>query len=403
METEPTSTPPEATPSRRVLLGAALAAGAGAGAGLITGRAVATSGNGQPPAAAGPAAASPPESFYGAHQPGITSHPLAALRLTALDVRTARRDEVRRLLVSWSRLAGDFAARAAANPADQITATIGLGRSLLTNPALGLAPRLPDALVDLPAFPRDQIDQARSGGDLCLHVCAAHPGTAFAATRELLAVAGSAAAPRWSVRGFLTVNGAETPRNLLGFKDSSGNPPAGEARDAVVWTAPESEPQWMAGGTYLVMRRIRADLDRWDRLDRAQQERIVGRDRHTGAPLSTGAENTPADFAATGPDGQPLIPIDSHLRRANLVFTRGARIHRRGYNYDDGLTPDGRTDAGAIFLSYQADPRRGFIPIHTNLANADALHRFLTHTASAVFAIPPGCAPDSHIGALLWT
>ena len=40
----------------------------------------------------------------------------------------------------------------------------------------------------------------------------------------------------------------------------------------------------MVGGTYLVVRDIHVD-PAWHALSRAEQERIIGRDKHTGAPL----------------------------------------------------------------------------------------------------------------------
>ncbi len=57
------------------------------------------------------------------------------------------------------------------------------------------------------------------------------------------------------------------------------------------------------------------------------------------------------------------------------------------------LAPDGN------FLGYQQDPRKAFVPVFTKLAEADALNQFTTHTASAVFAVPPGAAgPGDWVG-----
>jgi deferrochelatase/peroxidase EfeB len=42
-------------------------------------------------------------------------------------------------------------------------------------------------------------------------------------------------------------------------------------------------------------------------------------------------------------------------------------------------------------------PRRQFVPLQRRLAEHDAPHAFLRHIGSAVFAIPPGAAPNSFI------
>ncbi len=47
-------------------------------------------------------------------------------------------------------------------------------------------------------------------------------------------------------------------------------------------------------------------------------------------------------------------------------------------------------DAGLFFVSYQRDPRSGFIKIFENMAKLDALNQFTTHTGSGLFACPAG-------------
>ena len=59
---------------------------------------------------------------------------------------------------------------------------------------------------------------------------------------------------------------------------------------------------------------------------------------------------------------------------------------RRGFSYVD------RDDSGLLFLAWQADPRRGFIPVQRRLVEADALRSFVRHESSALFAMPGGVA-----------
>jgi deferrochelatase/peroxidase EfeB len=51
-----------------------------------------------------------------------------------------------------------------------------------------------------------------------------------------------------------------------------------------------------------------------------------------------------------------------------------------------------------MFLCYQADPRRQFIPIQRRIAGHDALSLYLRHVGSAIFACPPGAKPGGYVG-----
>jgi dye decolorizing peroxidase len=189
-----------------------------------------------------------------------------------------------------------------------------------------------------------------------------------------------------------TAEGA-TGRNLMGQVDGTNNPrPGDEDFTAKVFVTDPQAPRWLQGGSLLVVRRIRMLLDDWDGLDLAAQERVIGRRKDTGAPLSGGEERTPADFGATAPGGGPAIPADAHIRLAAPAFNTGAAMLRRGYSYADGA------EAGLLFLAWQADPGRGFIPVQRRLAAADALNHFIRHETSALFAMPGGVAAGGYVG-----
>ncbi len=145
----------------------------------------------------------------------------------------------------------------------------------------------------------------------------------------------------------------------------------------------------MLGGTYLVVRRIRVRLPDWGRLSRSRQERVVGRHKLSGAPLGGRREFDPLPLEAIS-DGQPLLPLDAHSRVASPRSNGGASMLRRSYNYNNGLDTEGGRDAGLLFLAYQQDPRRQFVPVQRRLAEADALSAFTSHVGSAVFALTPG-------------
>lgn len=299
-------------------------------------------------------------------------------------------------------------------PASGLTITVGFGRSLFRDAdgrdRFGLADRLPAALRELPHFPGDALDPARSGGDLCVQACADDPQVAVHAIRNLARLGFGTVSVRWSQLGFgrtsTTSTSQSTPRNLFGFKDGTANVKAEEtaALDEHVWVDGGDDPGagWLAGGSYLVARRITMHVETWDRQTLGDQEGFVGRTKGTGAPLSGGDEQTPPDFDMPGSDDQPVIPVDSHVRVVHPDQHGGVRMLRRGYNFVDGSNALGGLDAGLFFLAYVRDPGTHFVPVQLAMSKHDAMAEYLQVTGSALFAVPPGAAPGEHLGQSLF-
>jgi len=406
--------------SRRGLLGLAGAGAAGLALGGVGGAAIATS-----IAAQGTSGAAASYPFFGEHQAGITTAAQDRLHFAAYDLATgATADDLRELLADWtyaaSRLTqglevtegGAVDGSPLAPPADTgealglppagLTITFGFGPTLFDD-RFGLADRRPAALAPLPRFSGDALDPAQSGGDLCIQACADDPQVAVHAIRNLSRIAFGRAAIRWSQLGFgrtsSTSTSQATPRNLFGFKDGTANLKA-EEQDAVadhVWTRADDGTAWMAGGSYLVARKIRMVIESWDRTRLEEQQRVIGRDKGEGAPLSGGTEFTDLDFDKPDDDGTPRIAGDAHVRLAHPSVNGGARLLRRGYNFVDGTDALGRLDAGLFFLSFQRDPEQ-FITVQRGLAGHDALNEYIKHVGSAIFAIPPGVTNDGSVG-----
>ncbi len=338
----------------------------------------------------------------------------------ALDVTSNRRQDLSELLRSWTSVAASLTTGRSC-PADdrgfgvdlpdngeavglgpaRLTVNFGFGPSLFgrdSSDRFGLAKDCPLALIDLPVFAGDQLDPAKTGGDLTIQVCADDPQVVFHAARQLVRMAEGVASLRWSQSGFNEQQASHgTPRNLMGFKDGTMNP-AGEPELAgIVWVS-GAEPAWMDGGTYLVVRRIRMDLDRWDRTSVATQEKIIGRNKRSGAPLGRSGEFDALDLGAKDADGNPIVPLDAHVRIASPQENWNNAMLRRSYGYNDDVPLIGesseqgssRFDAGLFFVAYQRNPRLAFIPIYAELAERDALRHFTAHTGSAIAAIPPG-------------
>ncbi|MER6942921.1 iron uptake transporter deferrochelatase/peroxidase subunit [Nonomuraea sp. NPDC000554] len=398
--------------SRRTLFGLGAAGAAVVGAGAVATRSLLD----EPPAAHA-SSTSDPVVFYGEHQAGIVTPAQDRLHFVAFDVITKSRDELVDLLQEWTAAAakltqgkdaGTFGAvggapeaapddtgEALGLPASGLTLTIGFGPSLFDD-RFGLASKRPAALADLPKFPGEQLIPEISGGDICVQACAHDPQVAVHAIRNLARIGFGKVSVRWSQLGFgrtsSTSRAQATPRNLMGFKDGTNNLKLEDAdllRDQL-WAAAQDGTDWMAGGSYMVTRKIRMMIETWDRTSLAEQEQIFGRDKGEGAPLGAKAEFDPVNFAAKGADGRPVIKDDAHVRLAHPSSNGNAHLLRRGYNYVDGSDGLGRLDAGLFFIAYQRDPRKQFVTVQTRLARNDSLNEYIKHVSSGLFACPPG-------------
>ena len=418
----PVETPAASGLSRRGLLalggGVGLAVGAVAGgiAGITAGKDDSSS------------AAELEYSFFGDHQSGIITPAQDRMHFAAFTVRDdATRAEVIALLQDWSYAASrmmmglDVSAKGAFRggpylpPEDTgeaaglgpagLTITFGFGRSLFRTEngtdRFGLASALPKDFIELPTMVNDYIQPARSGGDLCIQACSNDPQVAVHAIRNLTRIAFGRAQLKWSQLGFgrtsSTSTAQDTPRNLFGQKDGTNNIKAEEPTRLTehVWIT--DGPAWSHGGSYLVARRIAMTIEVWDSLQLQEQNRVLGRDKESGKPLSGGTEFTAPDFAATDDSGKLLIDARSHVARTNPEKNGGIAMLRRGYNYVDGNDDTGRLDAGLFFIGFVSKPAR-FAAVHTNMARDDMFVEYLKTTSSSVFLAPGGVSESGYVG-----
>jgi deferrochelatase/peroxidase EfeB len=411
--------------SRRAVLGMAGAGVALAGAGAAAGIAATSGSYGSP---FGPVADA--VEFFGDHQAGIITPAQDRMHFVALDVINGDRARLADLLRTWSAAAERLTAGAEVTPRgaiggnpdappddngealglppSQLTLTLGFGGSLFDD-RFGLADQKPAPLADLPHFTGDQLDPARTGGDLCIQACANDPQVAVHAIRHLVRMGFGTTAVRWSQLGFGRTSSTSTTqatmRNMFGFKDGTRNIKAEDPATLGdhVWAAPGDGPDWMTGGSYLVARRIRMHIEIWDRTSLAEQESIIGRVKGTGAaPGKTGEFDEP-DFVISGNDGRPLLGDDAHIRLASAEANGGVKILRRGYNFVDGADGSGHLDAGLFFVGFMRDPHRQFVPLQRALAKTDRMMEYIEHTGSASFAVPPGVRRGGYWGDTLFT
>ena len=201
------------------------------------------------------------------------------------------------------------------------------------------------------------------------------------------------------------------------------------------------EDFWTKYGTYLAFLRIGIDLDIWQKIERKQQELLVGRDKLTGSPLvgvdkkgnpiikggcptrlRTNADYTRirdhSDFFKE-PDvsGKVRAMLDVNatfkiLNQSHIGRTRhidgisskeptSRRIFRQGFEFleplDNPLRP---FRAGLNFVSFQNDPSRLFFILtdpnwlgNTNFGgdpeDKQGMDKLLSVLASRVFFVPP--------------
>ena len=350
--------------------------------------------------------------FYGDHQSGIETPPATWQTFVGMNLRHSDRPaRAREVLEASLRLITDDAARltqgqpalgdtepALATTPSALTITVGLGPAVFDETGISR----PDELVDLPAFDTDALRDEWGQTDLLLQVGSDDPMTVAHALRMLTKDLAALTTVRWTQPGFRSWEaqpGSSTGRNLMGQVDGTVNPlPGSPDFGEVAWL---TGPGTWAGGSILVLRRIRLLLDTWDSLDVAAKESVIGRRLDNGAPLGRTDEFDPVPFGERGPDGLPLIPTDSHIAVAHAGSLRES-IYRRPYNYDAGVV-DGTNDMGLLFAAYMRDPRESFIPMQKRIASSDAFNRWNTTIGSAIYALPPGTREGSFLGEALFT
>ena len=281
------------------------------------------------------------------------------------------------------------------NAPDSLTVTIAYGASLFDH-RYGLAAKRPPLLTTMPAFALDELDPARTGGDVLLQVSAGQRDTVVHTVREIMRAVAGHLTIRWMLDGFQTAARDRDPkastRNLFAFRDGTANPDVTDAKlmDELIWVrAASGEPAWTTGGTYMVVRTIRQHVEFWDRVGLLEQERLIGRRRVSGAPLGGTYEFEDPRYDLD-PSGA-RIPLNAHIRLANprTPGTGDQRILRRGYNYNRGVDEAGNLDQGMLFVAFNQNPERQFATIQRRL-ETEPMADYILPVGGGYFFAPPG-------------
>jgi len=358
--------------------------------------------------------------FYGTHQQGIITPAQDFIYLASFNLETKNIQEVKKLFKEWTEASlamsegkeiGNTSPLLSSPPDDtgeaiglnpmKITFTFGVGPQFFED--LSIQHKKPASLKNLPHFPGDDLKEEWNDGSIVVQVCANDQQVAFHGIRNLIRIGRGTVSLKWLQNGFQRTATSDpsgsTPRNLMGFKDGTGNPDVKNAKlmNEQVWVQNGDGQNWLTGGSYLIARRIRIRVEEWDRSSLKDQEDSFGRHRISGAPLGEKNEFTKLDLKKKDSNGHPMIPKDSHVALAH--GDGKIKILRRSYSYTDGLDiQTGKIDAGLLFVSFQRDPFKQFVPMQSRLAQMDALNEYIVHNGSAIFACFPGVKEGSYIG-----
>ncbi|MBT1062382.1 Dyp-type peroxidase [Bowmanella sp. Y26] len=166
-------------------------------------------------------------------------------------------------------------------------------------------------------------------------------------------------------KGFRYLDG----RDLLGFVEG-GNNPKGMKKLAVAIVG-DDDPDF-AGGSYVHVQRYRHDMDRWNRVNIAEQEVIIGRTKEDDVEF-------------------PLEDrvLYSHSTRTNLVATTGRPIEilRQSMPYGD------MQNQGLFFVSCCKSPKPFMQILHSRIVgdrqgNYDRLLDYSVPETGAAFFAP---------------
>ena len=304
-------------------------------------------------------------------------------------------------------------------PASGLTLTFGFGPTLFRDATgsdrFGLASRQPAALRELPHFPADNLDPSalrrrpvragvrrRPAGRGARHP---QPRPDRASARRRCAGPSSASAARRRPRPRRST--AAQPVRLQGrHRQPQGRGPD-RRRGARLGAAAATTPRaaWLAGGSYLVARRINMRIETWDRQPACSEQERRDRPRpRPRAPRCRAARSSPQpNFALKGSGDQPLIATDAHVRLAHPdaqqrrpAAAPRLQLRRRQQRASAASTPGCSSSPTCATRATQ------YIPMQTRLAARDGMMEYLQHTGSACSPCRPARSPASYVGQALF-
>jgi Dyp-type peroxidase family len=227
------------------------------------------------------------------------------------------------------------------------------------------------------------------------------------------------------MRSFFTGFNRPDGRGWLGFHDGVSNIRSSERLKNIQIRKQNLNPedQWTSSGTYMAFLRISIDLESWESVPIAEQERIVGRQKTSGCPLIKIDERGNNVFAGGCPviGTQEIIekgnerfrvygptqnentyqatasnPVKSHVGR---MLKTPNRIFRQGYEFLETINNYPYFRVGLNFVSFQGSTERifriikyGFDQVNFGGNPVDRIpgtDKLLSVMGAGVFLVPP--------------
>ena len=293
-------------------------------------------------------------------QPILTPPTPAAIFLVAT-VRPGEEHRVRDLLADAAGLARSIGSR---HPEAGLACVIGIGSALYDR--LFAGPR-PSGLHPFRPIAGPRHTAVATPGDLLLHLRATRIDLCVEFADQFLRNAGDALTVVDEVQGFQYFD----ERDLLGFVDGTENPSGAAAVRAVLIG---SEDPDFAGGSYVIVQKYRHDMEAWNALSTAEQERVIGRTKLDNIEMSDDDK-----------------PSDSHVALTVITDDEGNQLQIVRSNMPFASFATG--ERGTYFIGYAADPsvteqmlRNMFIG--KPFGNTDRVLDFSTAVTGSLFFVP---------------
>ncbi|MGZ0152314.1 Dyp-type peroxidase [Kribbella sp. WER1] len=289
----------------------------------------------------------------------VLREPAKAAIFLVADVRPGSEAAVRDLLADLAGLARAVGFRA---PDDQLSCVVGIGASLWPRIYRAPAPR------DLHPFRRlsgGRHTAPATHGDLLLHFRARRLDLCFELERQVLRRLAGHVRVLDEVQGFKYFD----ERDLLGFVDGTENPAGEKAVAALAIGA--ADPAY-AGGSYVIVQKYLHDLDAWQALPVAEQERVIGRSKLSDIELTE-------------------QPVNSHVAVNTIVDPDGTE--RQIVRENMAFGSPGSGEFGTYFIGYAGTPaviermlQRMFVGEPPG--NHDRILDFSTAVTGSLFFVP---------------
>ncbi|KSV66778.1 hypothetical protein N182_34740 [Sinorhizobium sp. GL2] len=210
-------------------------------------------------------------------------------------------------------------------------------------------------------------------GDLLFHIRSTRMDLCFELATQIMSRLNGFSTTEDEVHGFSYFD----DRDLIGFVDGTENPVDAAAVAATIIGAEDLD---FAGGSYVIVQKYLHDLDAWNRVPVADQERIIGREKLSDIELDDTAKPSCAHNVLTSieENGEPL-----EILRDNMPFG-----------------DVGKGEFGTYFIGYARSPRRIEMMLENMFigrppGNYDRLLDFSRAVTGALFFVPSASFLDA--------